>query len=563
MAESSAPWWRDAVMYQVYLRSFADGTGDGIGDLPGVRARLPYLRDLGVDGLWLTPWYPSPMKDGGYDVADYTDIEPLFGTLEDARGAGRRRARAGPEGDRRLRGQPHLRRASVVPAALAAAPGSDERARYHFRDGRGEHGEQPPNDWISAFGGPAWTRVTEPDGTPGQWYLHLFAPAQPDLNWDHAGVRADMADMLRFWFDFGLDGLRMDAASGLAKEPGPARLRLPGRRPLHAGDLGGRAAVGRGGGARHPARVAGDRRLLPGRPDSTSARWWSTAPSGWPATCGPDELHTTFNLDFLKSPLEPGAAAAAPSRTRWPPSHSVGAPADLDAVQPRRDPARHPLRPGLDRRAAAAAVAVPGVGPRARHPAGPGHAAPAARPARLGVPLPGRGARPVGGRGPGRRAHRRPGLGELAAHRIRGRDGCRVPMPWSGDRAAVRLHRGYAVAAPAGGVAGLHRRGRRSSARTRCWHYYRAALAARRTLAADMAPTLTWLGGPDGVLAFSPRQLRLHGQPLRPAGAGDRTGAAEQRAGASTGWCRREVAVWTSGLPGADQAAQHTVHEGR
>ena len=220
MSESATPWWRDAVMYQIYLRSFADGTGDGIGDLPGVRARLPYLRDLGVDGLWLTPWYPSPMKDGGYDVADYTDIEPLFGTLDDARA---------------LLDDAHALGLKVIvdfvanhtsdehpwfTAALAAAPGSDERARYHFRDGRGEHGEQPPNDWISAFGGPAWTRVTEPDGTPGQWYLHLFAPAQPDLNWDHPGVRADLADMLRFWFDFGLDGLRMDAASGLAKEPG-------------------------------------------------------------------------------------------------------------------------------------------------------------------------------------------------------------------------------------------------------------------------------------------------------------------------------------------------------
>ena len=206
-------------MYQIYIRSFADGTGDGIGDIPGILARLPYLRDLGVDGLWITPWYPSPMKDGGYDVADYTDIEPLFGTLADARA---------------LVDEAHALGLKIIvdfvanhtsdehqwfTAALAAAPGSDERARYHFRDGRGEQGDQAPNDWISAFGGSAWTRITEPDGTPGQWYLHLFAAAQPDLNWDHTGVRADFADMLRFCFDFGLDGLRMDAASGLAKDP--------------------------------------------------------------------------------------------------------------------------------------------------------------------------------------------------------------------------------------------------------------------------------------------------------------------------------------------------------
>jgi len=173
------PWWRDAVVYQIYIRSFADGDGDGIGDLAGIRARLPYLRDLGVDAIWITPFYPSPMADGGYDVADYRNIEPVFGTLGDA-DAVISEAHAG--GLRVV--------VDIVPnhssdqhawfqAALAARPGSSERARCIFRPGRGPRGELPPTDWKSVFGGPAWQRVTESDGTPGEWYLHLFAPCSP------------------------------------------------------------------------------------------------------------------------------------------------------------------------------------------------------------------------------------------------------------------------------------------------------------------------------------------------------------------------------------------------
>ena len=167
-----APWWRTAVIYQVYLRSFADGNGDGIGDLVGVRSRLDYLARLGVDALWFTPWYPSPMHDGGYDVADYCDIDPAFGTLDDARDL---LIEAHGRGIRII--------IDIVPnhtshehpwfrAAVDSEPGSPERGRYHFRDGRGAAGELPPNDWISAFGGSAWTRLTAPDGRPEQWYGH-------------------------------------------------------------------------------------------------------------------------------------------------------------------------------------------------------------------------------------------------------------------------------------------------------------------------------------------------------------------------------------------------------
>lgn len=212
-------WWDEAVVYEVYVRSFGDSDGDGVGDLAGVAQHLDHLVDLGVDGLWLTPFYRSPMADHGYDVADPRDVEPLFGTLTDfdALAAAVRRLELRLVVD-------------VVPnhtsserdwfiAALRSAPGSPERVRYVFRDGRGPDGALPPNNWPSVFGGPAWTRV-EDDGQPGQWYLHLFAPEQPDLDWSQPEVLADLLQTLRFWVGRGVDGFRIDVAHGLAKEPG-------------------------------------------------------------------------------------------------------------------------------------------------------------------------------------------------------------------------------------------------------------------------------------------------------------------------------------------------------
>jgi alpha-glucosidase len=206
-------WWRTAVIYQVYIRSFADSDGDGIGDLEGIRSRLPYLRDLGVDAVWVTPFYPSPMADGGYDVADYRDIDPLFGTLDEAE---RLVKEAHDHGLRLI--------VDLVPnhtsdqhvwfqEALASPPGSPARARYLFRRGRAGGGT-PPNDWLSVFGGPAWERV--PDG---EWYLHLFAPEQPDLDWTNDDVVEEFHGILRFWMDRGVDGFRIDVAHGLAKDP--------------------------------------------------------------------------------------------------------------------------------------------------------------------------------------------------------------------------------------------------------------------------------------------------------------------------------------------------------
>jgi len=214
------PWWLDAVVYQVYVRSFADANGDGRGDLQGIIDHLDHLQQLGVDAIWLCPCFPSPQMDHGYDVADYFDIEPTYGDLATF--------------DRMVAAakERHIKvMLDVVPnhcsnqhawfqAALAAPKGSPERDRYYFRDGKGEHGELPPNNWTAIFGGPAWTRITEPDGTLGQWYLHVFTPWQPDFNWENEDVADHFDRMLRFWFDRGVEGFRVDAVGVVGKTEG-------------------------------------------------------------------------------------------------------------------------------------------------------------------------------------------------------------------------------------------------------------------------------------------------------------------------------------------------------
>src|SRR3984957_15858199 len=213
------PWWEDAVVYQVYPRSFADSNGDGIGDLNGVRTRLSYLAELGVGAIWLTPFYPSPLADGGYDVSDYRAVDPLLGTMADFDGLVRDAAAHQIRVIVDLVPNQSSSEPPLFQAALAAGPGSRERDRFIFREGRGPDGGQPPNNWQSSFGGSAWTRVTEADGRPGQWYLHLYDTRQPDWNWNDKDVPALFEDVIRFWLDHGAAGLRVDVAHGLFKDP--------------------------------------------------------------------------------------------------------------------------------------------------------------------------------------------------------------------------------------------------------------------------------------------------------------------------------------------------------
>ena len=300
---TQTPWWRHAVCYEIYVRSFADSDGDGVGDLLGISQRLPYVAALGVDAVWLTPFYRSPQADHGYDVADYRDVDPLFGRLDDfdalldsAHGLGLRVI------------------VDVVPnhsssdhawfrAALEAGPGSRERGRYMFRHGRGADGAEPPNNWKSVFGGPAWTRV--PDG---QWYLHLFDPRQPDFDWTHPDVGDEFEATLRFWLDRGVDGFRIDVAHGLAKAPG-----LPDiDKPMADGEL--EDALIRAGRPywdqpavhevyrrwhRVLAEYPGDRMAI--------AEAWLGHPEAMARYVRPDELQQCFNFHWLEAPWSAAA----------------------------------------------------------------------------------------------------------------------------------------------------------------------------------------------------------------------------------------------------------------
>ncbi|GAB3505003.1 glycoside hydrolase family 13 protein [Amycolatopsis cihanbeyliensis] len=307
-------WWRDAVFYQVYVRSFADSTGDGVGDLDGIRSRLGYLELLGVDALWLTPFYRSPMADHGYDVADPRDVDPLFGDLAafDA-----------------LLEEAHRRELKVIvdvvpnhtsrehpwfTEALAAPPGGPQRDRYHFRDGEGAHGERPPNNWVSAFGGPAWTRVPGGSGESGggQWYLHLFSPDQPDLNWANPEVRADFERTLRFWLDRGVDGFRIDVAHGMAKPPG-----LP--------DMDPRAVETFGTGDYFDPRFDDDgvhdlhkmiRKVLDGYPHAMAVgEIWALDEERFARYLRPDELHLGFDFRLVLTHFDADALQAAIERS--------------------------------------------------------------------------------------------------------------------------------------------------------------------------------------------------------------------------------------------------------
>ena len=480
--ESDAGWWRSAVVYQVYVRSFADSDGDGVGDLGGVRARLPYLRDLGVDAIWLTPFYRSPMIDGGYDVADYRQVDPMFGTLDDFDAM---TADAHALGLRVIVDVVPNHTSSAHPwfqAALAAGPGSPERERYIFRDGRGPNGDEPPNDWESIFGGDAWTRV--PDG---QWYLHIFDPSQPDLNWELPEVRAEFEDILRFWLDRGVDGFRVDVAHGNIKAAG-----LP--------DVGYSSKTGRN--QRQSRMLEGTtlpyfdqdgvheiyrswRRILDAYPGGRMAvaEAWASSPDRLARYVGPDELHQVFNFDFLHATWSVDSFRKVIDTSLAEAAH-VGAPTTW--VLSNHDKQRHVTRYGGGarglRRARAAALlmlALPGC-------------AYVYQGEELGLDevldIPDH-------------------LRQDPAFRRNGdsRDGCRVPMPWSGGAPPYGFgpeggatpwlpapaHWADRTAAAQDGVAGS------------TLELYRAALRLRRAEPAlHGGARLRWLDAEPGVLAF-------------------------------------------------------------
>jgi alpha-glucosidase len=479
-------WWRDAVIYEIYVRSFADSDGDGNGDVEGIRARLPYLRELGVDAIWITPWYPSPMADGGYDVADYRDIHPLFGSLPAAE---------------RLIGEAHANGIRVVvdlvpnhtsdrhrwfTEALAAGPGSPERERYVFR--------KTANDWRSVFGGPAWQETAD-----GEYFLHLFAPEQPDLNWENPEVREEFLDIIRFWLDRGVDGFRIDVAHGLIKQAG-----LPDVGEEHPDVLEPTDRID------HPHWDRDEvhevyrswRRLVNERGGDQTfvAEAWVANPERMARYVRADELHTAFNFDFLRCAWDAGALRQTIDNGVAA-LEAVGAPATW--VLSNHDVTRHVTRYGRAHTA--------GHGPRTDTPE-PVDLEQGTRRARaaalLMLALPG-----------GAYLYQGEELGlwevedlpdevlqdptwERSGRTNRGRDGCRVPIPWSGDTPPFGFGDGtpwlpqpvawkdFTVEAQTGDPHSM-------------LELYRTALRIRRTQPALGDGTLRWLDAPDGTLIFA------------------------------------------------------------
>ncbi|MEV7267711.1 glycoside hydrolase family 13 protein [Micromonospora aurantiaca] len=492
MADNS-PWWRSAVIYQVYPRSFADGDGDGIGDVAGIRSRLDHLAALGVDAIWFSPWYPSPMADAGYDVSDYRDIDPVFGTLAEVEAL---IAEAHALGIRSI--------VDVVPnhcsdahpwfrAALAGGPGAPERDLFWFSAGRGPGGDLPPTDWTGEFGGPTWTRTTDPDGTPGDWYLHLFAPQQPDFNWDHPRVRAEFEDILRFWFDRGVDGIRIDSAGLLVKDGTLPEVHPDRPHPFR--DQDGVHDVYRAW-RRIADSYPGGRALV--------GEVWLPDRQRFANYLRPDELHTAFNFDFLGCAWD--ATALRESIDGTLAAHApVGAPATW--VLSNHDVTRHVTRYGrADTRFSFAAKreGIPTdleLGTRRARAA-----------ALLSLALPG-AAYVYQGEELGLwevedipYELRQDPMWERSGRVDPGRDGCRVPLPWQGDTPPFGFSPDGAAAAP-----WLPQpadwKDRTVRAQTGDPHsmleLYRAALALRRAEPALGDGTLTWLPAPDGVLAFA------------------------------------------------------------
>ncbi len=475
-------WWRDAAIYQIYVRSFADSNGDGEGDLAGIRERLPHLAELGVDALWLTPFYVSPLADGGYDVADYRDVDPRFGTLEDFDAL---LADAHKRGIRLI--------IDVVPnhsssahrwfrEAVAAEPGDPARSRYIFRDGRGPDGEEPPNNWKSVFGGAAWTRLKRPDGTPEQWYLHLFDSEQPDFDWTNQEVHDEFEDVLRFWLDRGVDGFRIDVAHGLVKDPALPDVAenakadmLDGSTTLPYFDQDGVHEIYRRW-SRIAAEYPGDRALV--------AEAWVEDVDRIARYVRPDELHQAFNFEYLTAPWDADRLRGVIDRSLAA-NGAVGA--TTTWVLSNHDVTRHVTRFGGGerglRRARAATLLMLGL---------PGSVY-LYQGEELGLPevtdLP-------------EEALQDP-TWKRSGHTERGRDGCRVPLPWEGDSSPYGF-------GPEGSVPwlpmpegwGALSRASQRGVEGSTLELYTKALHLRRESKALGDGSMTWLDSPSGVLYF-------------------------------------------------------------
>jgi alpha-glucosidase len=500
-AAASPDWWRQAVVYEIYPRSFADSDGDGVGDLRGIASRIPYLAALGVDAVWLSPFYPSALIDGGYDVDDYRDVDPRLGTLADFDDLTAALHASGIKIIVDIVPNHTSSRHAWFTEALAAPPGSAARDRYIFRDGHGDH---PPTDWDSMFGGPAWQQV--PDG---QWYLHLFAAEQPDLNWDNPEVRADFLTTLRFWSDRGVDGFRVDVAHGLAKDlTEPLALVQAGRHP--AAEWPGEAGT-------HPlwdrdevhGIYAEWRRVFDeyDPPRVGVAEAW-VHPSRRSRYASPDGLGQAFNFDLLEATWDAAEFRRVIADNL---ADAVAAGASTTWVLSNHDVVRHASR-----------YALPVEGPEDRT-------------ARAGAWLLSNGTAPVIDRTLGLRRARAatllmlalPGSAylyqgeELGLHEVadlpaarlqdpayyrsagaqKGRDGCRVPLPWTTSGPSF----GFGPAAPHlpqpgwFGPVSVHAQEHDPESTL---HLYRQALSWRRRL--QGAETLDWQpGNDDRVLHFA------------------------------------------------------------
>ena len=481
-APEATLWWHNAVFYQVYPRSFADGNGDGTGDLLGLRSRLPYLQQLGVQALWLSPFYRSPMIDGGYDVADPCDVDPRFGTLADfdalvadAHGLGIRvTVDIVPN---------HF--SSVHPwfvAALAAGAGSPERARFIFRPGRGD---LPPNNWASQFGGPAWSKASDrdPDAPGGdEWYLHLFAPAQPDLDWTNPEVPAEFERIMRFWLDRGVDGFRVDVAHGMAKPAGLPDMDLALLNP-HGPTVPVQADVRWDRDHVHEHH-RDFRRVLDSYPGDRMAvgEVWVTDDDRLARYVRDDELNLTFNFELVTAAWGADAFRDAIQRSLTAMA-AVGAPCtwvldnhDVDRAATRYGGASR----GVARARAAALLqlSLPG-------------AVYIYNGDELGlenVDLPDSALQDPTWEGTG--------------HTDRGRDGERVPLPWSGGQPPFGFTSGDSTWLPMPAAWADRTVEAQSADPASTLNLYRRALALRAATPDLLGSGFAWLDAPAGVLAY-------------------------------------------------------------